>query len=185
MYRVFFCLAIPFHQSARCIVAREKKPIRSYRDLDVWKRGIDLVEHIYKLTGVFPSEERFSLTAQLRRAAISIPSNIAEGWGRGSTKDYMHFLRIARSSLHEVETQLIIGHRLGYPDKEPLDAILGETEVEGKMLLEAVRILSGGCARGLSAHQNPLSRPVLPVRPSKVVFRWTKIPSCSPSHLKS
>ncbi len=118
-----------------------KQPIRSYRDLEVWKRGVDLVELIYKLTQSFPSEEKFGLTSQLRRAAVSISSNIAEGWGRDSTKDYVRFVRIARSSLFEIETQLIIAHRLGYLSEDALRASLQETEVESKMLLSLIRSL--------------------------------------------
>ena len=118
-----------------------KQPVRSYRDLDVWKRGVDLVEHIYKLTQSFPSEEKFGLTAQIRRASVSIPSNISEGWGRDSTKEYVHFVRIARSSLFEVETQLIIAHRLGYLKEGELKASLQETEVESRMLLSLIRSL--------------------------------------------
>ncbi len=118
-----------------------KQPIRSYRDLEVWQRGVDLVELIYKRTQSFPSEEKFGLTAQIRRAAVSIPSNIAEGWGRDSTKDYVRFVRIARSSLFEIETQLIIAHRLGYLSEDALSASLQETEVESKMLLSLIRSL--------------------------------------------
>ncbi len=118
-----------------------KQPIRSYRDLEVWQRGVDLVELIYKLTPSFPSEEKFGLTAQIRRAAVSIPSNIAEGWGRDSTKEYVRFVRIARSSLFEVETQLIIAHRLGYLNEDELKTSLQETEVESRMLLSLIRSL--------------------------------------------
>ena len=118
-----------------------KQPIRSYRDLEVWQRGVDLVELIYKLTQSFPSEEKFGLTAQIRRAAVSIPSNIAEGWGRDSTKEYVHFVRIARSSLFEVETQLIIAHRLGYLNEDEWKTSLQETDVESRMLLSLIRSL--------------------------------------------
>ena len=118
-----------------------KQPVRSYRDLEVWQRGVDLVERIYKLTPSFPSEEKFGLTAQIRGAAVSIPSNIAEGWGRDSTKDYVRFVRIARSSLFEVETQLIIAHRLGYLNEDELKTSLQETEVESRMLLSLIRSL--------------------------------------------
>ena len=118
-----------------------KQPIRSYRDLEVWQRGVDLVERIYTLTPSFPSEEKFGLTAQIRRAAVSIPSNIAEGWGRDSTKEYVRFVRIARSSLFEVETQLIIAHRLGYLNEDALKTSLQETEVESRMLLSLIRSL--------------------------------------------
>ena len=119
----------------------KRKPVGSYRDLEVWQRGMDLVELVYALTKPFPSDERFGLTAQLRRAAISIPSNIAEGWGRGTRKDYVHFLRIARSSLLEVETQIIAAHRLGYIAEEALSHALAGTEIESRMLLALIRAL--------------------------------------------
>lgn len=118
-----------------------KQPITSYRDLEVWQRGLDLTEHVYAATSSFPEEEKFGLTAQLRRAAVAIPSNIAEGWGRAATKDYVRFLRIARGSLAEVETQLIIAHRLGYLSERVLQAMLEETTIEGKMLLSLIRSL--------------------------------------------
>ncbi len=117
------------------------KPIKSYRDLEVWQRGIDLTKDVYEVTRSFPDEEKFGLTAQLRRAAVSIPSNIAEGWGRAATKDYVRFLRIARGSLVEMETQLIIAHRLGYLSKQALQTMLEETTIEGKMLLSLIRSL--------------------------------------------
>jgi four helix bundle protein len=121
-------------------MARQRS-IHSYRDLEVWRRGIDLVERVYKLTQSFPPEEKYGLTSQLRRAAVAISSNIAEGWGRDSTKDYVHFVRIARSSLLEIETQLIIAHRLGYLNEDALKALLQETEAESKMLLSLIRSL--------------------------------------------
>lgn len=80
--------------------------INSYKDLIVWQKSIDFVDMIYAVTKSFPKEEQFGLTSQLRRASISIPSNIAEGWGRKYGNEYAHFLRIASGSLYEVETQL-------------------------------------------------------------------------------
>ncbi|MGN0854737.1 MAG: four helix bundle protein [Kiritimatiellia bacterium] len=85
-----------------------------YKDLIVWQKGMELVEEVYRLIKAFPADERFRLGAQLSRAVVSVPSNIAEGYGRGSSSDYAHFLSIARSSLYEVETQLEIALRLGY-----------------------------------------------------------------------
>ena len=82
--------------------------MKNYRDLVVWQKGMDLVEEIYKITGFLPNEEKFSLTLQLKRAAVSIPSNIAEGFERNTTKDYIKFLSIAKASKAEVETQLLI-----------------------------------------------------------------------------
>ncbi|HEX9883146.1 MAG TPA: four helix bundle protein [Desulfobaccales bacterium] len=87
---------------------------RSYRDLDVWKLSIELVKEIYQVTAKFSPTEMYGLTNQLRRAAISIPSNIAEGQGRNSFKEFKQFLAIALGSLAELETQLIISHEIGY-----------------------------------------------------------------------
>ena len=85
-----------------------------YTDLTVWRKAIELVKAVYGITKNFPADERFALSSQLKRAAVSIPSNIVEGNGRGTTKDYLHFLRQARGSLFEVQTQLIISEELGF-----------------------------------------------------------------------
>ena len=86
----------------------------THKDLEVYKRSLDLVEQVYTLTASFPASENFGLTSQLRRAAVSLPSNIAEGSSRGSTKDFIRFLNIASGSLAEIETQLVIAERIGY-----------------------------------------------------------------------
>ena len=86
----------------------------THKDLEVYKHSLDLVEWIYQLTASFPSSENFGLTSQLRRASVSLPSNIAEGSSRGSTKDFIRFLNMASGSLAEIETQLIIAERIGY-----------------------------------------------------------------------
>ena len=88
--------------------------VKSYRDLLVWQKAMDFAEHVYLVQKTFPAEERFGLCDQLRRAVVSIPSNIAEGRGRDSAKDFAHFLMIARGSLNEVATQLELAVRLGY-----------------------------------------------------------------------
>lgn len=88
-----------------------------YQDLDVWKKSIELVKEIYLITNKFPQDERFGLTAQIRRAAISIPSNIAEGASRYSDKESARFMDIALGSISEVETQLIIAKELGFIEK--------------------------------------------------------------------
>lgn len=90
----------------------ETQSIRSYRDLIVWQKAIAFTEQIYRLTGRFPSTEAFGLTNQLRRAAISIPSNIAEGQARHHTKEFSQFLYIALGSLAEIDTQLVVGRKL-------------------------------------------------------------------------
>jgi len=86
--------------------------VKSHRDLDVWRDAIDLVEQMYRITAGFPVEERYGLTSQMRRAAVSIPANIAEGAARGGRKEYVHFLCMARGSISELETLLIVSRRL-------------------------------------------------------------------------
>lgn len=104
----------------------------THKELDVWKLSIDLVEEMYKLTKNFPTEEKFGLTNQLRRAAVSVPSNIAEGAARKSDKENIQFLYIALGSLSEIETQLIIVNRLGFSNTEE---ILNQTGIiKSKMI---------------------------------------------------
>lgn len=119
----------------------QRKQVENYRELEVWQRGMDLVESVYRVTESFPASEKFELASQLRRAAVSIPSNIAEGWGRGSRKAYVRFLRIARNSLMEVETQLLIAHRLDYTDEATIQNAQKATTAESKMLLALIRSL--------------------------------------------
>jgi len=90
----------------------------NHKDLDVWKRAMDLVEQVYLLTASFPSSEIYGLTAQLRRAAVSVPSNIAEGSSRTGDKELFYFLNVATGSIAEIETQLLIGVRLKYVDQQ-------------------------------------------------------------------
>ena len=92
--------------------------IQSYRDLVVWQKAMALVKLIYQLTAHFPSQEQFGLTSQLRRSAVSIPSNIAEGNGRSTTQDYLRFLQIARGSLFEAQTQLELAIQLQFTTQE-------------------------------------------------------------------
>ena len=95
--------------------------VRTYEDLDVWHLSIDLAEMVYILTRKLPSEEKFALGDQMRRAAVSIPSNIAEGQSRSSTGDYIRFLSFAKGSNSEIHTQLLLGVRLGYFTKEQVE----------------------------------------------------------------
>jgi len=88
--------------------------IKTYKDLLIWQKGIVLVKTIYTNLESFPKDEIFGLQSQIKRAAVSIPSNIAEGWGRNSTISYIHFLKIARGSLFELETQIIIANELNF-----------------------------------------------------------------------
>jgi four helix bundle protein len=111
-------------------------PVQDYKDLIVWQKSMDLVEIIYRITESFPSHELYGLTKQIRRAAVSVPSNIAEGQGRQGTAEFRHFLSTARGSLLEVETQLHIGLRLKYLDSETAQTAL-------VALKEVARILNG------------------------------------------
>lgn len=106
----------------------EYRTIRDYRDLRVWQLAMNLAVSIYESTGKFPSEERFGLISQLRRAAVSVPSNIAEGNTRNSTADYLRFLRIARGSLAEINTQLLLAEHLGYLNAQSGTPLLSRTD---------------------------------------------------------
>ena len=108
--------------------------IKSYRDLRVWQSGIELVMMVYETSEQFPAREIYGLTSQIRRAAVSIPSNIAEGHTRESTKEYLHHLSIAQASLAEVETQIEIAFRLKYCTDDELDKILTHATSLAKQL---------------------------------------------------
>jgi four helix bundle protein len=111
-------------------------PVRHFSDLIAWQKAMDLVTEIYRRTQVFPGHENYGLTGQMRRAAVSIPSNIAEGQGRGSTKEFIHFLRIAKGSLQELQTQVLIAQRLCYFGSEDVDFLMDLSS-------EIARILNG------------------------------------------
>ena len=115
--------------------------IRSYRDLLVWQRSMDLVDAVYDATESFPRHEIYALTAQLRRAAVSIPSNIAEGHGRGRPREYLHHVSIANGSLMEVETQAAIACRRSYLTAETEAAILVHSSEVGRMVAGLARAL--------------------------------------------
>jgi len=106
----------------------------NYKDLRVWQRAIELVVQIYGLTRRYPKDELYGLTSQMRRAAISVASNIAEGKGRATSKELAHFLSNARRSLRELETQTIISARLHYISQEVEDEVLGTIDDLGRML---------------------------------------------------
>ena len=115
--------------------------IRSYQDLEVWNQAMDLVERCYRLSEQFPRNEEFGLRAQVRRSSVSIPSNIAEGNGRSTTRDYLRHISIAHGSLMELETQLRIAGRLGYVDVASLEEVLARTDEIGRMLTVLARRL--------------------------------------------
>ncbi len=120
-----------------------------FKDVIAWQRSFRLALDVYRTTRTFPADERFGLTQQSRRAVVSVPSNIAEGWGRGTRTDYVRFLGIARGSLYELDTQLNIAADLGY--FEPQDDIFGQLD-------EAERILNG-LIRSLKTDEDKTPRP--------------------------
>jgi four helix bundle protein len=108
--------------------------VSHYRELHVWQRGMDIVEMVYRVSATFPKSELYGLTGQVRRAAVSVPSNIAEGHTRASTKEYLNHVSMAQASLAEVETQMEIASRLGYLASADLSAVLEQAVVLGKQL---------------------------------------------------
>jgi four helix bundle protein len=116
--------------------------VSGYQDLLVWQRSMNLVESVYRLTESFPSVEQWGLVSQMRRAAISVPSNIAEGYGRQATGEYRHHLSIARGSLLELETQILLSQRLKYLKPEDADSALKEIDEISRMLATLVAKLS-------------------------------------------
>ena len=108
--------------------------IESHKDLLVWQQAMDLAVGIYVVTRAWPKEELYGLTSQARRAASSVPANIAEGYGRETRPAYDHFLRIAQGSLKELETHLLIAQRAGVAPGRELDSLLAATESVGKLL---------------------------------------------------
>jgi len=109
-------------------------PINSYRDLTVWTRALALVEAVYRLTGQFPPDERFGIVSQLRRAATSVPANIAEGYGRATRGEYLNHLSIARGSVNEVEALLHVSARLGMITPDGSAVVLGYVDELQRML---------------------------------------------------
>jgi len=108
--------------------------LRSYRDLVAWQKGMDLVVAVHQTTQCFPREEIDGLTSQVRRAAVSIPSNIAEGQSRGSSKDFSRFLRITQGSLQEMETQLLIAERLCFVSSATLAPVMESVAEVGRIV---------------------------------------------------
>ena len=108
--------------------------VKSYKELVAWQKGMELVRRVYALTRNFPKVEQYRLVDQLTRAAVSVPSNIAEGFGRATNKDFAHFVAQARDSLFEVETQLIIANDLGFID---------DITVEIEEISELSKVLNG------------------------------------------
>jgi four helix bundle protein len=110
--------------------------VKDYRELIAWQKAMDLVVAAYRLTAGFPKEEMYGLSIQIRRSAVSIPSNIAEGQARNTTRDFLHFLSIAYGSVKELETQVLISERLCYINANVRDSLLKST-------IEVARLISG------------------------------------------
>ena len=120
--------------------------IKTFRDLIAWQKGIELAKHVYRTTQTFPETERFGLVSQMRRAAVSIPSNIAEGYARASLQDYIRFLKVARGSLAELQTQVFLAHELGFL-KTPAVPVELATETD-RVLQGLIRSLEAKGDRG-------------------------------------
>lgn len=116
--------------------------MKSHKDLDVWKRSIAFVTEIYRIGKAFPDDEKYGITNQMRRSAVSIPSNIAEGSARNSYKEKIQFLYVALGSLSELETQIIISHNLEYISEELLEAFQKEILEIKNMTIGLIRYLS-------------------------------------------
>jgi len=115
--------------------------IQSYRDLRVWREAMDLAESCYRLSTRFPRDEAYGLTTQVRRSAVSVPANIAEGYGRENTGSYVQFLKVAQGSLKELETHLMLAERVGVASAEATTPILAHCDDNGKMLNGLIRSL--------------------------------------------
>ncbi|MDA0806864.1 MAG: four helix bundle protein [Planctomycetota bacterium] len=115
--------------------------IRNHRDLVVWQKSMGLVVSCYELTREFPKSETYGLSSQLQRAAVSVPANIAEGHGRGSTKAFINYLWIANGSLTELETHILIAERLGFSQSTEITPIIQATHEVGRMLVGLRRSL--------------------------------------------
>jgi four helix bundle protein len=112
----------------------ENTRLRGYRELVAWQTAMDLVEFVYVATRNWPKEELYSLTSQVRRAVVSVPSNIAEGQARALSKEFLYHLRIAYGSLSELETQIIVAQRLGYISHEVVERILAQSAEVSRLI---------------------------------------------------
>jgi len=134
---------------------RRTSAVNCYRDLRVWHHAMDLVVDVYRLTSTLPREEKYGLVQQMNRAAVSVPSNIAEGHGRDHLGDYLRQLSVANGSLMELETQAQIAVRLGYLSADDGDGLLGRTAEVGRMLAGLVRALKRRALTPNTRHPTP------------------------------
>ena len=119
----------------------EHSPVQSYRDLRVWHEAMALAEGCYRLTRGFPKEELYGMTSQIRRAAASVPANIAEAYGRENRGEYVQFLRVAQGSLKELETHLLLSQRVQLASGKTIEPVVAQCETVGKMLRALIRSL--------------------------------------------
>lgn len=124
--------------------------INSYKDLRVWQSAVEAALLVYELSKAFPREERFGLTSQMRRSAVSVPSNIAEGYGRGTRQEYLRFLRMARGSLFELETQTLLATRLGLLQTDQSARLGKDLKDTGRILSGLIRSIEGNSERASS-----------------------------------
>ncbi len=117
------------------------KQIKSYRDLEIWQKAMSLTTEVYRMSNRLPRAEQWGLASQMQRAAVSIPANIAEGWGRSSRREFLQFLRISRGSLCELETHLILAEQLGYLTQAQTAPLLEQCDRLSRMLLSLMRSL--------------------------------------------
>lgn len=115
--------------------------VRDFKDLKVWQKGMIIAEKCYVLTQKFPKEEIYGMVQQIRRSATSIPANIAEGYGRRSTGDYVRFLNIAQGSINELETHLILSARVNLCNFNDIESIIDELKQESKMIISLIKKL--------------------------------------------
>ncbi len=123
------------------MVRESKMKVQSYKELDVWKKGLEIVDFVYRITEKFPSGERFGLTTQTQRAAVSVSSNIAEGFCRQYSKEFIQFLFVARGSCAELETQLIIAKKRNYIGGDDFVTLMDYIDHELKMLMNLIKSL--------------------------------------------
>jgi four helix bundle protein len=116
--------------------------VKSFKQLIAWQKAMDLVVNLYGATKPMPRDEQFGLTSQIHRAAVSIPSNIAEGQARGTTRDFLRFLHMALGSCSEVETQLMLARRLGYLSEQSTDELLLDISEVGRLINGIIRSLA-------------------------------------------
>ncbi len=116
--------------------------VKSYKELNVWTKGIEIVDRVYEITEKFPKKELYALTSQMQRSAISIPSNIAEGFARGHTAEYRQFLRTALGSCAELDTQLIIAHKRNYITQTETLGLQEDLDHESRMIMNLIKSLS-------------------------------------------